>query len=774
VKFITTLENALKPRVSILNKTPLLKFILTGCLFWFLTLHSQTVKRVDFEAGGFVLAQVPTSDGSIIYCRTDVGGIYKKTGNEDWVFISEFAKTPAALMVQAIDINPFNQQELIAACGMDYLGDDDGRGLWKTDNGGTSWIKILGPETGHANVNYGGNLFRVKLGGPCTRYHPSVPNRIITGTLKTSSGKPEIYISDDNGASWRDIGSASSITGNTVSIQIHPKYPDEIWVGTDEGLWISRDNGNTWTEKIFPGEINGVYQILLKLNSSGGLRGFVTTGRLYRLNNDASSITDLTGNFGYYSGYGTDIIGISFYDYDESKLFCNMMGYPAKISVNDGDSWGNQLEFILEKQFNPKHTLETQDKIYTSNIITFQNPADHNIIYSSGGAGPFLSTNKGKSWRFNGEGIDMVVVYDVAFSPTGDIYIPISDWGMARTDDNTLPKIKDYSRKFTLDPPPPERNGDSYLPNVCRTLVSKNNPNKIYLVGGSVFTYYPAIAVSENRGEPGSYHILNSSGILCYPSAGPGYDAIFNDADITTDGTNDILLVQMGGGIYNHRIYDAGNPGAYWYGIYYSTNGGISFEKSVFTGEADEKYKNAIVSGLFNTTDYIEVDPVDPATVYYYIEGGNDNGVYAGGLFVSGDYGKTFQFRNYVVDNPVTDYRNKGAIDIDPLGSGTLWAGIRNYGLFRSSDKGVKFEKMPGFKSVFYVDCKGSVIALFGKKDDDDYNKIYLSKDNGNTWEHIYINGLGVIPSSRSLKLRKDKDELWISTGGQGMFIYYY
>ncbi|HWA05792.1 MAG TPA: hypothetical protein VG961_04525, partial [Ignavibacteria bacterium] len=59
---------------------------------------SQSFHRIDFEAGGFVLAQVPTPDGSTIYARTDVGGIYKKIGNDEWKFISEFATTPAALM----------------------------------------------------------------------------------------------------------------------------------------------------------------------------------------------------------------------------------------------------------------------------------------------------------------------------------------------------------------------------------------------------------------------------------------------------------------------------------------------------------------------------------------------------------------------------------------------------------------------------------------------------------------------------------------------------
>lgn len=140
-----------------------------------------------------------------------------------------------------------------------------------------------------------------------------------------------------------------------------------------------------------------------------------------------------------------------------------------------GITGAHNWNFCLIKSLTPSHTLESQDKIYTSNIITFQNPVQHNIIYSSGG--PFITTNRGSTWRFNGEGIDMTVVYDVEFSPGGEIYIPISDWGMAVTDDNTYPKIINYSRKYTNISPPPE-NGDSYLPNVCRTLVSKQIQTK--------------------------------------------------------------------------------------------------------------------------------------------------------------------------------------------------------------------------------------------------------------------------------------------------------
>ncbi|MCU0372991.1 MAG: hypothetical protein MUE56_07080, partial [Ignavibacteria bacterium] len=580
--------------------------------------YAQTVRRVDFEAGGFVLAQVPSKDGSRVYARTDVGGVYKKTGNADWTFTGEFATTPGALMVQSIDLNPYADGEIVVACGMDYLPEDIGRGVWKSTDDGATWTQVLGPETGNPEVNFGGNVYRVKLGGPALRWHPSVKHRLFAGTLADpSTGKPYVYISNSNGepGTWNLINENSGITGNVVCIQVHTAFPDEVWIGTDKGLWRTKDNGLTWSEQLFPSEINGVYQMLFNIDKNGNLAAIVSTGGLFRIENDCSSITDLTSKYGYYEGYGGDIIGMQFMNYKEDHIVVSRMGNESRFTTDNGETWTDRYEFVLEKEYNPKHTLFTQDKIYTSNIIGFQNPADLNIWYVSGGAGPFISTNNGKTWRFNGEGIDMTVVYDVTFSPTGDIYIPISDWGMAKTNDATLPKIIDYSRKHTLDPPPPENNGDSYIPNVCRALVSPTNPNRIYLIGGSVFTYYPVITKSENRGEPGSFEIMSPEGLLAYPKFGTGYDAIISDGEITTDGTNDHLILMIGGGQYKRKVYDVNNPSAYWYGIYYSPDNGATFEKSVFEGYSDDIYRNSILGGLFSPTDYLDVDPVDKSRV---------------------------------------------------------------------------------------------------------------------------------------------------------------
>jgi hypothetical protein len=81
-----------------------------------------------------------------------------------------------------------------------------------------------------------------------------------------------------------------------------------------------------------------------------------------------------------------------------------------------------------------------------------------------------------------------------------------------------------------------------------------------------------------------------------------------------------------------------------------------------------------------------------------------------------------------------------------------------NYGLFRSADRGETFQQISGWKSISTLDAKGSDVVVFGMRDSDDFNKIYLSKDGGSSWEHIYLSGYGVIPSVRKLDFSDPKD----------------
>lgn len=82
--------------------------------------------------------------------------------------------------------------------------------------------------------------------------HPYSPNTAFV--LYAQSKRPKILRTDDLGKTWKDISgfnnNYSSSNGFTdvavYCLLVMPYNPDEIWVGTDIGLFISMDNGDSW------------------------------------------------------------------------------------------------------------------------------------------------------------------------------------------------------------------------------------------------------------------------------------------------------------------------------------------------------------------------------------------------------------------------------------------------------------------------------------------------------------------------------------------------
>ncbi len=79
--------------------------------------------------------------------------------------------------------------------------------------------------------------------------HPTKPNTAFA--LFSGEGEPKILRTDDLGESWRDI-SGFDIPSNgfpdvaVYDLLVMPHNPDELWAGTEIGLFISSDDGSTW------------------------------------------------------------------------------------------------------------------------------------------------------------------------------------------------------------------------------------------------------------------------------------------------------------------------------------------------------------------------------------------------------------------------------------------------------------------------------------------------------------------------------------------------
>jgi photosystem II stability/assembly factor-like uncharacterized protein len=103
-------------------------------------------------------------------------------------------------------------------------------GVYKTLNGGDSWVQTNDGQLSEMNSNFGWYFGQVRV-------HPENENMVwVMGV--------EIYRSTNGGNSWQEGA------GWDVHVDHHAMYFDEandrIFLGNDGGLYISNNNGNDW------------------------------------------------------------------------------------------------------------------------------------------------------------------------------------------------------------------------------------------------------------------------------------------------------------------------------------------------------------------------------------------------------------------------------------------------------------------------------------------------------------------------------------------------
>ena len=163
-------------------------------------------------------------------------------------------------------IGPFRGGRSAAVAGVDgnpmlfYMGATGG-GVWKTENGGTTWTNIsdgyfggsigaIAVSSSHSNVIYVG-------GGEVT----------VRGNVSPGTG---LYKSVDGGRSWKDMGLKAS--RHIPRIRIHPTNPDIAYAAvlgdlfknsSERGVYKTKDGGETWQRVLFANERSGAVDLIL-------------------------------------------------------------------------------------------------------------------------------------------------------------------------------------------------------------------------------------------------------------------------------------------------------------------------------------------------------------------------------------------------------------------------------------------------------------------------------------------------------------------------------
>jgi len=180
-------------------------------------LHKSTNKGVSWET----ISQDLTTNDSLKIDQTNNGGISVDiTGAENFCTILTIAPS-------------FKEKGVI------WAGTDDGN-VQLTRDGGRSWTsfrgKIPGMPTGawipqiQASRHNAGEVFVV-----CNDYR--------RGDLK-----PYVFRTTDYGKTWTRLADEKKVTGYALCVLQDPTEPNLIFVGTEQGLWVSLDNGASFEQ----------------------------------------------------------------------------------------------------------------------------------------------------------------------------------------------------------------------------------------------------------------------------------------------------------------------------------------------------------------------------------------------------------------------------------------------------------------------------------------------------------------------------------------------
>lgn len=190
--------------------------------------------NVIWAGTGETFIRSNVSQGNGIYKSTDRGKTFKNMGLENTGRIGR------------IVIDPRDPDIVLAAAMGHCYGPQQERGVYRTDDGGKKWTRVLfvDENTGCSDIAMDPNNPRILFAGMWP---------MLIRTWGKWSGGPGggLYMSRDGGLTWKHLkgkGLPKTEIGK-VAVAVAPNNSDRVYAmieTKDEGLWRSDDGGETW------------------------------------------------------------------------------------------------------------------------------------------------------------------------------------------------------------------------------------------------------------------------------------------------------------------------------------------------------------------------------------------------------------------------------------------------------------------------------------------------------------------------------------------------
>ena len=123
--------------------------------------------------------------------------------------------------------------------GVIWVGTDDGN-VQLTRDGGKTWTNFRGKIPG---LPVGAWIPQIRAGN-----HNSGEAFVVANDYRRGDFKPYIFRTVDYGKTWTRLVDDKKLRGYALSVIQDPVQPNLIFAGTEHGLWVSLDNGETFQQ----------------------------------------------------------------------------------------------------------------------------------------------------------------------------------------------------------------------------------------------------------------------------------------------------------------------------------------------------------------------------------------------------------------------------------------------------------------------------------------------------------------------------------------------
>ena len=182
---------------------------------------SQFVHKSTDEGANWTIISPDLSTNNPKQQKLDYGGLtLDLSGAEMYNSILSIAPSPV-------------DQELI------WTGTDDGQ-VHLTHDGGETWQNLTDNIKGMPKEAWIARIFASE--------HTAGTTWLVVNDYRRGDYAPYLFRTDDYGKSWTNVAENKGIQGYTLSFIQDPEVPNLQFLGTENGLWISVNDGADWQQ----------------------------------------------------------------------------------------------------------------------------------------------------------------------------------------------------------------------------------------------------------------------------------------------------------------------------------------------------------------------------------------------------------------------------------------------------------------------------------------------------------------------------------------------